>query len=181
MSGSCPLNRFRVRPAEPRDCSAILRLIKVRGRGKGKVSECQSNTYLLRDGFGSRPFFYCLVAEASKQDVMGGTDVVGFAMYYFTYDPWIGKLLYLEDFYVMDEYRGKHISISSQLIANCLCLFLQIAIDSNCSCMHFLVVVWNKPSIEYYMRRGASDLSTEEGWHLFRFDKEHLIRMASGE
>lgn len=32
--------------------------------------------------------------------------VIGFAMYYFTYDPWIGKLLYLEDFYVMEEYRG---------------------------------------------------------------------------
>lgn len=29
-------------------------------------------------------------------------------MYYFTYDPWIGKLLYLEDFYVMAEYRGKY-------------------------------------------------------------------------
>lgn len=33
--------------------------------------------------------------------------VIAFAMYYFTYDPWIGKLLYLEDFYVMGEYRGK--------------------------------------------------------------------------
>lgn len=27
-------------------------------------------------------------------------------MYYFTYDPWIGKQLYLEDFYVMEPYRG---------------------------------------------------------------------------
>ena len=31
---------------------------------------------------------------------------MGFAMYYFTYDPWIGKLLYLEDFFVMSDYRG---------------------------------------------------------------------------
>lgn len=36
-----------------------------------------------------------------------GYTVIGFAMYYFTYDPWIGKLLYLEDFYVMEEFRGK--------------------------------------------------------------------------
>lgn len=28
-------------------------------------------------------------------------------MYYFTYDPWVGKQLYLEEFYVMGEYRGK--------------------------------------------------------------------------
>lgn len=39
------------------------------------------------------------------------TCIVGFAMYYFTYDPWIGKLLYLEDFYVMAEYRGAYCRI----------------------------------------------------------------------
>uniref|UniRef100_A0A670K8Q7 N-acetyltransferase domain-containing protein n=1 Tax=Podarcis muralis TaxID=64176 RepID=A0A670K8Q7_PODMU len=128
---------------------------------------------LLRDGFGSRPFFQCLIAELFC--VLPDTDIVGFAMYYYTYDPWIGKLLYLEDFYVMDEYRGW--GIGTELLKR----LSQIAIETNCSCMHFLVVVWNKPSIEYYMRRGASDLSTEEGWHLFRFDKENLVRMASGD
>lgn len=39
--------------------------------------------------------------------VSPGLKVVGFAMYYFTYDPWVGKQLYLEDFYVMEPYRGK--------------------------------------------------------------------------
>ncbi|KAM6427194.1 spermidine/spermine N(1)-acetyltransferase-like protein 1 isoform 2-T4 [Liasis olivaceus] len=143
------MNRFRVRPAEPRDCPEILRLIKELAA-------------------------YENMPEAVK---ITETDagIVGFAMYYYTYDPWIGKLLYLEDFYVMDEYRGW--GIGTELLKN----LSQIAIDSNCSCMHFLVVVWNKPSIEYYMRHGACDLSTEEGWHLFRFDKEHLIRMAAGE
>lgn len=28
-------------------------------------------------------------------------------MYYFTYDPWVGKQLYLEEFYVMDKCRGE--------------------------------------------------------------------------
>lgn len=42
---------------------------------------------------------------------VSGHSIVGFAMYYFTYDPWIGKLLYLEDFYVMAEYSGKHYGI----------------------------------------------------------------------
>uniref|UniRef100_A0A8C5RWN5 N-acetyltransferase domain-containing protein n=1 Tax=Laticauda laticaudata TaxID=8630 RepID=A0A8C5RWN5_LATLA len=111
-------------------------------------------------------FFFSIPTDAG---------IVAFAMYYFTYDPWIGKLLYLEDFYVMEEYRGW--GIGTELLKN----LSQIALESNCSCMHFLVVVWNKPSIEYYMRHGASDLSTEEGWHLFRFDKEHLIRMATGQ
>lgn len=41
-----------------------------------------------------------------------GYTIVGFAMYYFTYDPWIGKLLYLEDFFVMNELRGKFLITS---------------------------------------------------------------------
>lgn len=40
-----------------------------------------------------------------------GYTVIGFAMYYFTYDPWIGKLLYLEDFYVMQEFRGEIVNM----------------------------------------------------------------------
>uniref|UniRef100_A0A8C4Y9H5 N-acetyltransferase domain-containing protein n=1 Tax=Gopherus evgoodei TaxID=1825980 RepID=A0A8C4Y9H5_9SAUR len=93
---------------------------------------------------------------------LSGSCIVGYAMYYFTYDPWIGKLLYLEDFYVMEPYRG--LGIGSEILKRLSQVF-----------------IWNKPSIEYYVRRGALDLSTEEGWHLFRFDKENLLRMASGE
>jgi len=47
--------------------------------------------------------------------------------------------------------------------------------------MHFLVAEWNEPSIRFYKRRGASDLSTEEGWRLFKIDKEYLLKMATEE
>ena len=60
-------------------------------------------------------------------------------------------------------------------------VFKQIAIRSQCNCMHFLVVIWNQASIEYYTRRGALDLYSEEGWHLFRFNREELMDMAGEE
>lgn len=47
-------------------------------------------------------FLLCI----SWDTLITGHSIVGFAMYYFTYDPWIGKLLYLEDFFVMSDYRG---------------------------------------------------------------------------
>ncbi|MBZ3883569.1 Protein POF1B [Sciurus carolinensis] len=112
--------------------------------------------------------------HAVKLTAMGKMPI-GFAMYYFTYDPWIGKLLYLEDFYVIEEYRG--LGIGAQMLKR----LSQIAIMSQCNCMHFLVVIWNQASIEYYTSRGALDLSSEEGWHLFRFNREELMDMAEEE
>ncbi|TTV42341.1 Diamine acetyltransferase 1 [Bagarius yarrelli] len=121
---------FLLRKAEREDVADILRLIK------------------------------CVVAEVPKEQRSSeGHMVVGFAMYYFTYDPWIGKLLYLEDFYVMEEFRVK----------------------CRCSSLHFIVAEWNKPSIEFYKRRGASDLSLEEGWRLFKIDKQNLMKMMAEE
>lgn len=60
-------------------------------------------------------------------------------------------------------------------------LALQVAVKCRCSSMHFLVAEWNEPSIRFYKRRGASDLSTEEGWRLFKIDKEYLLKMAAEE
>uniref|UniRef100_A0A6I8MXP4 Diamine acetyltransferase 1 n=1 Tax=Ornithorhynchus anatinus TaxID=9258 RepID=A0A6I8MXP4_ORNAN len=140
---------FLIRPAGPADCPHILRLIKE----LAKYEDMEAQVMLTEKGYG----------------------IVGFAMYYFTYDPWIGKLLYLEDFFVMKDFRG--FGIGSEILKN----LSQVAVDCRCSSMHFLVAEWNEPSIEFYKRRGAADLSREEGWRLFKIDKEYLLKMASEE
>lgn len=45
--------------------------------------------------------------------------------------------------------------------------------------MHFLVTKDNKKSIEFYKRRGALDLSAEEGWRLFEIGKDDLLKMTA--
>ncbi|XP_008071617.2 spermidine/spermine N(1)-acetyltransferase-like protein 1 [Carlito syrichta] len=170
------MNSFRIRPAEAGDCSEILHLIKELAACENRLDAVKLTAIdLLRDGFGDNPLFYCLIAEGNNQQKPPGKVTVGFAMYHFTYDPWVGKLLYLEDFYVIQAYQGLGIG------AAMLKILSQIALRNQCNCMHFLVVIWNQASVEYYTCRGASDLSSEEGWHLFRFNREELIDMAREE
>ncbi|XP_038658715.1 diamine acetyltransferase 1-like isoform X2 [Scyliorhinus canicula] len=140
---------YTVRPATPRDCADILRLIKE----LAKFEEMENHVKLTEKGY----------------------NIVGYAMYYYTYDAWIGKLLYLEDFYVMEEFRGY--GIGSEILKR----ISQTAVQDHCSSMHFIVADWNHRSINFYKKLGAADLSKKEGWRLFEIKKKHLVKIATEE
>ncbi|XP_075920285.1 diamine acetyltransferase 1-like [Petromyzon marinus] len=172
------MSKFSIRRACVDDCCEILRLIKELAMYEKLGDEVHITEQELRDdGFGGHAFYQCLVAEAVAPDgpANGPVRVVGFAMFYFTYDPWSGRNICLEDFFVMKEYRG--LGIGSEILKR----VSQVAVESRCASMTFLVADWNAPSIEFYRRRGARDHTQSEGWHVFKMPLSSLLKLAAEE
>ena len=72
---------------------------------------------LEEDGFGPHKYFHCKVAEEEGKVYIfckilinhPDAQLVGFALFFFTYSTWEGKCVFMEDLYVQPEQRGKGI------------------------------------------------------------------------
>ncbi len=99
----------------------------------------------LRDGFGDTPAFEVLVVREAE-----GSEVIGFALYFFTYSTWVGrKCLYLEDLFVQPAHRGKGAGIALMRA------LAREALDKECRRFVWQVLDWNEPAIAFYEGLGA--------------------------
>jgi GNAT superfamily N-acetyltransferase len=90
-----------VREARESDLGRIQQLIIDLAKYERAAHEVKTTIDQLRVAlFGPQPAAYALVAESDNQ-------VVGFALYFRNFSTWEGVHgIYLEDLYVMPEYRG---------------------------------------------------------------------------
>lgn len=83
----------------------------------------------------------------------------------------------------VSELQGGESHVKSKRLCVCVfqpnCWLFQLAIKMRCTGMMFVVAENNEPSIQFYKRRGAEDLSQEEGWRLFKFSQNSLVKMAT--
>jgi GNAT superfamily N-acetyltransferase len=155
---------FEIRAATPADVPAIFSLIqalaeyeKLSHQVTGSIE--QLHTHL----FGEKPLIAAIVATVNDQ-------AIGFALYFYNYSTFLTKPgIYLEDLFVLPEYRGQ--GIGKALLTQ----LAQIAIEQDCGRLEWSVLDWNESAIGFYQRMGATVLPD---WRICRVTGNALLQMS---
>ncbi|MGB3511507.1 MAG: GNAT family N-acetyltransferase [Microcoleaceae cyanobacterium] len=159
------LNELNLRAATPADVPVLFELIKALAEYE-KLSHAVtgSATSLEAHLFGARPYAEAIIAEFAGQ-------VVGFSLFFYNYSTFLTQPgIYIEDLFVLPEYRGQ--GIGKQLVT----YVAQLAVSRNCGRLEWSVLDWNEPAIGFYQRIGASIL---DEWRICRVTGDSLSSLAS--
>ena len=132
-----------IRQGKKEDVPQIFELIKELAVYERAEHEVENTvTQLIEDGFGEKALFGVVVAEVQEK-------IVGMSLYYYRYSTWKGKRLYIEDIIVTEDFRGQ--GIGKQLFEETI----RIAKRENCTGLAWMVLDWNEPAINFYLKYGA--------------------------
>ena len=150
---------FEIRFAKNEEVSDILNFIKELARYENMEDEVVATEELLTKW----------IFEEKKANVVFGIEdgkKIGFALYFTNFSTFLGRPgLYLEDLFVLPEYRGKGYG---KAILKHLAKF---AYESGFGRMEWACLNWNKPSIDFYLKMGAKRM---EEWNIYRLQDESL-------
>jgi len=156
---------YVVRPAIAADVPTIFALIQALAEYEKLSHEVVGSPEALESHlFGDRPYAEAIVAE-----VVG--EGVGFALFFHNYSTFLTQPgIYLEDLFVLPEYRGQGIG---KALLTCLA---QLALTRNCGRLEWSVLDWNAPAIGFYERMGADVLPD---WRTCRVTGDSLTNLAA--
>ena len=138
------MSNVTIRMAGPDDASTIYDLVCQLASYERLSHEVVSTPEHFRRALtGQRTTLEVLLAETEGQ-------TVGFALFFETFSTFVGRPgLYLEDIFVLPEYRRN--GIASSLFDE----ILRIAHERNYGRIEWSVLDWNEPAIRFYQERGA--------------------------
>lgn len=157
------MSQFSIRFAEEKDVSLILYFIKELADYEKMLNEVVATEEILREW----------IFEKNKAEVifaMEDSKEIGFALFFHNFSTFLGRAgVYLEDLYVMPEYRGK--GYGKALLKQ----LAKIAVERGCGRLEWWCLDWNKPSIDFYRSLGAVPM---DEWTVYRITGETLTEMA---
>jgi GNAT superfamily N-acetyltransferase len=154
-----------IHPATRDEVPTLLSLIRALAAYEKKPHKVvATEADLLRDLFGRQPKFRALIAEWNSQPA-------GYASFFYFYSTYEGRAaLFLEDLFVLDEFRGHGIGKAM------LAAVAKQALDEGCFGLRWEVLDWNRPAIEFYEKLGATFLNERKA---VAFDGDALRRVAA--
>jgi GNAT superfamily N-acetyltransferase len=155
---------LNIHPATRQEAPTLLSLIRgLAAYEKKPDAVVATEQDLLRDAFGPQPKFRALIAEWKGE-------AAGYASFFHFYSTYQGRsALFLEDLFVLDQFRGNGIGMAL------LSAVAKLAIDEGCFGLRWEVLEWNRPAIEFYKKLEATFLNERK---VVAFDKEALRRVA---
>lgn len=157
------MSTFTIRSAREDDCGLILYFIRELAAYEKMSDEVVATEELLKEWlFVKQKAEVIFACEDGKE--------IGFALFFHNFSTFLGRAgIYLEDLYIMPEYRGK--GYGKAMIRK----LAQIAEERGCGRLEWWCLNWNQPSIDFYLSLGAVPM---KDWTVYRITGNTLKKLA---
>ena len=157
------MKNIKFKLATEQDCGTILSFIRALADYEKMSDDVVATEELLREWIFEKKI--CEVLLGVEEGV-----AVGFALFFHNFSTFLGRAgLYLEDLFVLPEYRGQ--GYGKGLLRK----LAQIAVERQCGRFEWVCLDWNKPSIDFYLKLGAAPLGD---WTIYRLTGDTLTAFA---
>lgn len=156
---------FNIRKAESQDVDLILSFIRQLAEYEKMLPDVVADNKTLADYlFCEHPFAHVVIGEYNKQ-------AVAFALFFTNFSTFLGRPgIYLEDLFVIPEFRGK--GFGKAILA----FLAKLTADNQFGRLEWCVLDWNEPAINFYKNLGATPM---DEWKIFRLTGPSLMNMSS--
>ncbi len=145
------------------DCGLILSFIRQLAVYEKMSDQVVATEELLRE-------WIFVKQKAEVLFVCEGKREVGFALFFHNFSTFFGRAgIYLEDLFVLPEYRKK--GYGKALLKK----LAQLTLERGCGHLEWSCLNWNKPSIDFYLSLVAVPM---DEWTTYRLSGETLKEMA---
>jgi GNAT superfamily N-acetyltransferase len=154
-----------IRPATESDSALILNFIQGLAEYEKLSHEVvASEEQILLSLFGDQPSAEVLIAEFANK-------AAGFALFFTNYSTFLARPgIYLEDLFVLPEFRGN--GIGKSLLTH----LAGLVVEKDMGRLDWSVLDWNEPAINFYEQLGAKGLTD---WTQYRLTGSALVKLSA--